>query len=104
LDTLQLNSKLGSKDARLKNSIGDSWKGTTIKISTKEEQTDDDSDVEGTDVSGIFVERTDEDDRGVKKKDASAPGTAPQNPPGTTPTTQPSPPTTAPTKPGGGGG
>ena len=103
LDTLQLNSRSGNKDARMKNSIGDSWLGSMIKMSTKEDQSDDDSDIDGTDVSGIFVERSGEDDRGAKKGTDSKPTTPPQNPPGT-PTTQPQQPATVPTKPGPGGG
>lgn len=106
-DTLQLNSRVDNKDARLKNSIGDSWRGSMIVMSTKDEQAEDDSDVNGTDIDGVFVERSGEDDRGPKKQGTGTSGSAPPTNPATpTPTTQPPPgssPAAPSPKPGGGG-
>jgi lipopolysaccharide export system protein LptA len=114
-DTLQLNSRVDNKDARLKNSIGDVWRGSMIKMSTKDDQDEEDSDVNGSDIDAIYVERSGEDERGPKKTPSgTATGTAPSNPgaaptPGSTPGTPPAQPGTTPTtppatKPGGGGG
>jgi lipopolysaccharide export system protein LptA len=83
-DTLLLQSLEGEKDARMRNSIGDLYKGTWLEVSTKDDQPEGEEEVKGEGVEAFLVDRSGEDTREPKKPGAGS-ATPPVDTPGTVP-------------------
>lgn len=72
-EKLKLLSQPGRRDARMVNSIGDDMMAVSLLVSTKEDQTEEQEEVDGEDVVALVVSRDpDEDPRGAKKPERPA--------------------------------